>query len=224
MTYKAFRQEICDANRDLQKKNLTFLGRGEVSGLDRNQGIMVVKPASVPHELLTAEDMLVLDFTGTRLEGVLAPGPDAITHLYLAMAFVEVNAIVSSYGSHSAMFAHAMRPIPCLGSIHAAHFKGEIPITRMLRKPELDRSYEKSLAAVIIERFGRMVHLETPAVLVACHGAVSWGQTAGEAVFKGLAVEELARIAMGTFQLAPAIQPIPAMLVERTFSDHGRKG
>jgi len=220
MNYKVLRQEICEANRDFQKKGLTFLGRGEVSGFDREHSIMVVKPASISHDRLTPDDMLVLDFTGTRLAGVLAPGPDAITHLYLAQSFLEVNAITSSYGPHTVMFAQAIRPIPCLGSIHAAHFKGEIPVTRMLRKPELDRSYEKSLAAVIVERFGRMVHLETPAVLVASHGAVSWGKTAEDAVLKSLAVEELARIALGTLHLAPAIQPIPAMLVERTFVDH----
>jgi L-ribulose-5-phosphate 4-epimerase len=93
----------------------------------------------------------------------------------------------------------------------------------MLRKPELDRSYEKSMAAVIVERFGRMVHLETPAILVASHGVVAWGKTAMDAVLNGRAVEALARIALGTLQLAPAIQPIPAMLVERSFADHGRK-
>jgi L-ribulose-5-phosphate 4-epimerase len=220
MTYKALRKDVCDANHELQKINLTFLGRGEVSGLDRERGVMVVKPASISHERLTPEDMLVLDFSGSRLEGTLAPSPDAITHLYLAQSFLEVNFIASSFGLHSAMFAQALRPIPCLGSLHAAHFKGEIPITRMLRKPELDRSYEKSLAAVIVERFGRMVHLETPAVLVASHGAVAWGQTSEEAVLKARAVEELARIALGTMQLAPTIQPIPAMLVERTFADY----
>ncbi|MEI6166294.1 MAG: class II aldolase/adducin family protein [bacterium] len=223
MTYKALRKDICDANQELHKNGLTFLGRGEVSGFDREHAIMVVKPAGIPHERLTPEDMLVVDFTGTRIEGTAAPGPDAITHLYLAQSFLEVNAIASSYSPHATMFAHALRPIPCLGSIHAAHFKGEIPVTRMLRKPELDRSYEKSLSSVIVERFGRMVHLETPAVLVASHGVVAWGKTAADAVFSGLAVEELARITLGTLQLAPAIQPIPSMLVDRSFADHGRK-
>ena len=223
MTYKALRKDVCDANHELHEKGLTFFGRGEVSGFDRDQAIMVVKPAGITHERLTPDDMLVIDFTGARLEGTLVPGPDAITHLYLAQSFSGVSAIASSYGPHSAMFAHALRPIPCLGSIHAAHFKGEIPVTRMLRKPELDRSYEKSLAAVIVERFGRMVHLETPAVLVASHGAVAWGKTAADAVFNGRAVEELARITLGTLQLAPASAPIPAMLVDRSFADHGRK-
>ncbi len=220
MSYKALRQDVCEANRDFQKKGLTFLGRGEVSGFDRERAVMVVKPASIPHDRLTPEDMLVVDFTGARLEGSLAPGPDAITHLYLSQAFTEVTAITSSYGPNTVMFAQALRPIPCLGSIHAAHFKGEVPITRMLRKPELDRSYEKSMAAVIVERFGRMIPLETPAALVASHGAVSWGINLEEAVLKAMAVEELARIARGTLQLAPAIQPIPAMLLERTFIDH----
>ncbi len=223
MTLLALRKDVCEANRDLQKNKLTFLGRGEVSGFDRARGVMVVKPARIPHDQLTPEDMLVLDFSGTLMEGELAPGPDAITHLYLAQAFVEVSAIVSSYGRHSVMFAQAQRPVPCLGSMQAAHFKGEIPVTRMLRKPELDRSYEKSMAAVIVERFGRMIHLDTPAVLVASHGAVSWGTTVAEAVLKGLAVEELARIALGTLQLAPTIQPVPAMLIDRAFADHGRK-
>lgn len=223
MTLQALRKEICNANHELHKNNLTFLDRGEVSGFDRERGMMVVKPARVPHECLTPEDMLVLDFSGARIEGTLAPGPDAITHLYLAQVFVGLNAMASFYSPHATMFAHATRPIPCLGAIHAAHFKGEIPVTRMLRKPELDRSYEKSLAAVIVERFGRMAPMETSAVLVASHGAMSWGLNAADAVLKGLAVELLARMAMGTFQLAPSIQPVPAMLVERAFADHGRK-
>lgn len=223
MTHKVLRKEVCDANHEFYKKNLTFFGRGEVSGFDRGAGVMVVKPSSIPHERLTPEDMLVVDFTGTRLEGSLAPSPDAITHLYLSQSFMEVTAIASSYSPYALMFTHAQRPIPCLGSIHAGHFKGEIPVTRMLRKPELDRSYERSLAAVIVERFGRMAPLETPAVLIASHGAVSWGRTLSETVLKAEAVEQLAHIASGTLQLAPAIQPIPAMLVDRSFTDYSRK-
>lgn len=223
MTLKVLREEVCAANHDLQAKGLTFLGRGEVTGFDREQKIMVVKPAGVAHALLTPDDMLVIDFEGSRLEGALAPSPDAITHLYLAQSFVEVNAIASSYSPHALMFTHAQRPIPCLGSVHAGHFKGEIPVTRMLRKPELDRSYEKSLASVVTERFGRMAPLDTPAVLIASHGALAWGRTLGEAVLKAGAVEQLARIALGTLQLAPAVQPIPAMLVDRSFADYSRK-
>lgn len=223
MTLKVLRKEVCEANHDLHAKGLTFLGRGEVTGFDRQQKIMVVKPAGVAHDLLTPDDMLVIDFEGTRLEGALAPSPDAITHLYLAQSFAEVNAIASSYSPYALMFTHAQRPIPCLGSIHAGHFKGEIPVTRMLRKPELDRSYEKSLASVVTERFGRMAPLDTSAVLIASHGALSWGRTLGEAVLKAEAVEQLARIALGALQLAPAVQPIPAMLIDRSFADYSRK-
>ncbi|MEI6563779.1 MAG: class II aldolase/adducin family protein [bacterium] len=220
MIYEAIRKDVCDANRTLEKNELVFLGRGEVSGIDRERGVVVVKPAAIPHADLTPEDMLVLDLSGAIVEGNLLPGPDAITHLHLYQSWTAVNAIASLYSTYVSMFAQALRPIPCLGATHAAHFKGEIPVTRVLRKPELERSYEKSLAALILEKLGRLNPLEVPAALVANHGAMAWGKTLRDAGQKALAAERLARVAFGTLQLAPTIQPIPAMLMDRSFSDH----
>lgn len=218
MSFKSIREDVCEANRELEKLGLIFLDQGGASAIDRAHGVVVVKPAGVPHASLTPEDLLVMDLSGRVVEGSLAPAPDMAAHLFLYQAFSEVNGIVNTFSPYATMFAQAERGIPCLGVLHAKFFKGEIPVTRALRKPEIERNYEKSLGGVIIERFARLDDSEIPGALVAHHGAYTWGPSVGIAVTRSAAIEKAAQLAYGTLALAPQAQPIPGMLLDKHFS------
>ena len=218
MTLKTLRKEVCEANRNLEKHGLSFLEKGGVSGIDRAQGVVIVKPAEIPHTCLTPEDMLVLDLTGKLVEGSLTPGLDVTAHLFLYQAFRDICGIANTYGPYATMFAQAERPIPCMGVVHARYFKGEIPVTRALRKPEIERNYERSMGAVIVERFSRMEPDDMPGVLVAHHGAFTWAKTPSSALVRSIAMEKVARIAFGTLQLMPQAAAIPNMLSEKHFT------
>lgn len=218
MSFKAIRKDVCEANRELEKLGLIFLDQGGASAIDREQGVVVVKPAGIPHASLTPEELLVMDLTGRLVEGSLPPAPDMAAHLFLYQAFRDITGIVNTFSPYATMFAQAERSIPCLGVVHAKVFKGEIPVTRALRKPEIERNYEKSLGGVIIERFARLDPAEIPGALVAHHGAYTWGRTVGIAVTRSAALEKAAQLAYGTLTLAPQAQPIPGMLSDRHFS------
>ena len=218
MTVEELRDEVCRANRDLEARGLLLLGQGCASAIDRARGVVVAKPAAIPHAALTPADMLVLDLSGNGSDGTPAPAPELTAHLCLYGEFDSIGGIASTTSPFAVAFAQAEKPIPCLGMIHARWFKGEIPVTRQLRKPEMDRSYERSLGSVIIERFARFDVTAMQGVLVARHGPFAWGRTVADAVRRVEALEEAARLAYRTLQLTPAIQPLAAMLADKQYA------
>ena len=215
MKFKDIRAEVCEANKELDKNNLLFMDKGGASAIDRPQGVVVVKPAEIPHACLTPDDMLVLDFSGNVVAGSLTVSPDTLTHLALYQSYPQLGGIVTTYGRYATLFAQAERPIPCLGVLHAGCFKGEIPVTRVLRKPEVERNYGKSIGGVIVERLARLDPMDMPGILVARHGAMSWGKTVRAAAWNSLALEQIARLAFGTLQLVPQMAPLSGMLLDR---------
>ena len=217
MSFKTLRKEVCEANKELEKQTLLFLDKGSATGIDRERGVVVAKPAEIPHACLTPEDMLVLDLDGTVVEGKLTAGLDVAAHLFLYQAYREIAGIANTFSPYATMIAQADRPIPCYGIVHARCFKGDIPVTRTLRKPEIERHYEKSVGAVIVERFSRLDVLAIPGVVVAHHGAFAWGRTVGEAVLKSLALEKAAHLAYGTLMLSPHVPSISGILADKYF-------
>jgi len=217
MSLNTLRVEVCEANKRLERLMTNPLARGEVSGIDRESGRVVAKPDGVSAANLTPDLMSVVNLNGTILEGAKAPSQEIIIHLVLYRSFPGIGGVTSTHTTYAAMFAQALRPIPCLGTIHAEHFRGEIPVTRALRKPEIEGSYEQAIGQTIVERFNRIVPSEIPAVLVAHHGPVTWGKTAAESVFNSVALEETARLAFGTIQLDAARTPIPVPMMEKHF-------
>lgn len=217
MSLSEIRKDVCKANRELERHGLLFLEQGGASAIDRERGLVVARPAGISHTNLAPEDMLVVDMAGRLVEGDKAPAPELAAHLFIYHAFKDVGGIANTVSPYATMFAQAERPIPCLGVVHARCFKGDIPVTRALRKPEIERSYEKSLGMVIVERFARLDPLEIPGALVAHHGAYAWGATVAQAVLRSAAVEKVAQLAYGTLTLAPQAQPIPGMLLDRHF-------
>ncbi len=217
MLLQKLRKDVCEANRDLERHHLVLFTWGNVSGIDRDQGFIVIKPSGVPYDELTPEKMVVMDLRGTVTEGSLKPSSDAPTHVVLYNVFPAIGGITHTHSPHATMFAQACRPIPCLGTTHADHFRGEIPVTRTLRKPEVEGHYERATGLVIAERFARLDSADMAAVLVANHGPFTWGDTPAASVINSVVLEEVARMAAGTLQLAPAVDALPGMLQDRHF-------
>lgn len=217
MLLESLRQEVCEANRDLERNKLVLMTWGNVSGIDREKGWMVIKPSGVPYAALSPENMVVMDLEGNAVEKGLRPSSDAPTHLTLYTAFPAIGGITHTHSTHATMFAQACRPIPCLGTTHADHFYGDVPVTRALRKREIEENYERNTGLAIVELFNRRDPTPMPAALVANHGPFTWGKNAADSVVNSIALEEVARMALGTLQLAPQQPAIPTMLLDKHF-------
>jgi L-ribulose-5-phosphate 4-epimerase len=215
---EALKKQVWQANLDLVKEGLVVQTWGNVSGLDRAGGKMVIKPSGVPYEGMAWGQMAVVSLaTGRVVEGRLRPSSDTPTHLALYRAFGEIGGIAHTHSPYATMFAQAGRGIPCLGTTHADHFNGEVPVTRAMTRAEVAGGYEENTGSVIVERFRKLNAAEMPAVLVAHHGPFTWGKNAAEALTNSVALELVAQTALGTLQLAGSVGPIPAFLLAKHF-------
>jgi L-ribulose-5-phosphate 4-epimerase len=220
--FDSLKGEVFQANVDLARLGMVTLTWGNVSGIDRRNQCVVIKPSGVAYESMTPEDMVVIDMNGDVLEGRLRPSSDTPTHLELYRAFPSICGIVHTHSMYATMFAQARREIPCLGTTHADHFNGPVPVTRFLTEEEVKSGYELETGRVIVERFAGMNPSDTPGVLVAGHAPFVWGKSAGNAVQNSLILERIAQMAMGSFQLNPAVAELPFYIQEKHYQrKHG---
>jgi L-ribulose-5-phosphate 4-epimerase len=221
---ESLKQSVWQANLDLVSHGLVTLTWGNVSAIDGASGLVVIKPSGVAYADLRPEDMVLVDREGAVVEGRLRPSSDTATHLELYRSWEEVGGVCHTHSAHGVMFAQARRPIPCFGTTHADHFHGEVPVTRELSAEEIEADYERNTGAVIVERFAALNPVETPGALVASHGPFAWGRDAAEAVRNAVALEAVARMALGTLQLAPTAPPASEALIEKHYRrKHGPK-
>ncbi|KRE73777.1 L-ribulose-5-phosphate 4-epimerase [Paenibacillus sp. Soil750] len=211
------RQQVLEANLDLPKYRLVTFTWGNVSGIDREQGLVVIKPSGVPYEDLKAEDLVVVDLQGNLVEGKMKPSSDTPTHLALYRAFPSIGGIVHTQSPWATSWAQAGRAIPALGTTHADYFYGEVPCTRLMTEAEIQGAYELETGHVIIETFRELDPAMVPSVLVNCHAPFSWGKDAHNAVHNAVVLEEVAKIAYRTYNLNPSIQPMDQTLLDRHF-------
>ncbi len=211
------RAEVLHANQELERQGLAVLTWGNASGFDPAAGVVAIKPSGVPYAELTAGDLVLVDLEGRVVEGARNPSSDLPTHLALYRAWPEVRGVVHTHSAQATIFAQARRGIPCYGTTHADHFRGEIPCTRMLREADVRGDYEAATGAMLVECLGRRLPLEVPGALVAGHGPFAWGAGVAGALQNAIVLEQVARMALGTLCLAPGIDPIPAFLSERHF-------
>jgi L-ribulose-5-phosphate 4-epimerase len=196
------KQQVCEANLQLPQYKLVTFTWGNVSAVDREAQMMVIKPSGLTYEVMKPEDMVVIDLlSGEKVEGKYKPSSDTPTHLALYRAFLDIGGIVHTHSRWATIFSQAGKSIPPLGTTHADYFYGEIPCTRKMSKKEITGSYEAETGNVIIERFATLDPVTVPSVLVHSHGPFSWGVDASEAVHNAVVLEEVAMMAWHTMML-----------------------
>ena len=213
------RKEVYEANMELPKRNLVTFTWGNVSGIDRETGIVLIKPSGVEYDELTPDNLVALDLDGNIVEGNLNPSSDTKTHLELYKKYPEIGGIVHTHSPNAVAWAQAVRDIPCYGTTHADYFYGSVPCTRSLTKEELDEDYEKNTGKVIIETFTErnLIAVAVPGVICANHGPFTWGKNASAAVYHAVVLEEIAKMSLMTEQLNPNAKPAPDYLMDKHY-------
>ncbi|MGH4141193.1 L-ribulose-5-phosphate 4-epimerase [Clostridium sp.] len=208
---------VLKANLELPKRGLITFTWGNVSGIDRKNNLIVIKPSGVAYDQLKLEDLVVIDLEGNQIEGKLKPSSDTPTHLVIYRNFKDVGGVVHTHSRWATSWAQSGRGIPALGTTHADYFYGEIPCTREMRAEEIKVDYEKQTGNVIVETFAGKNPNYVPGVLVNNHGPFTFGKDAGEAVHNAVVLEEVAKMAYNTCQLQPDIKAIDQALLDKHF-------
>ena len=213
------KKEVYEANMLLPRYGLVTFTWGNVSGIDRENGLFVIKPSGVEYEKLTPEDMVVVDLEGNKVEGRYDPSSDTPTHTELYNRFPQIGGIVHTHSAWATSWAQAGRDIPCYGTTHADYFYGAMPCVRNLTKEEIAEAYEKNTGVVIADEFERQKidHTAVPAVLCRNHGVFAWGKDAAEAVHNAVVTEEVAKMAARSEFLNPDIKPVPQELQDKHY-------
>lgn len=216
---ESLKEQVLKANLLLPKYQMVTFTWGNVSGIDREKGLVVIKPSGVPYDELKVEDLVVVNLDGEVVEGDLRPSSDTATHIALYKAFPKLGGVVHTHSPWATSWAQAGRPIPALGTTHADYYYGEIPCTRPLTEDEITRAYELETGNVIIETFENagLDPVAMPGVLVSGHAPFCWGKDAMQAVHNAVVLEEVAKMALHTYQLNPAIQPIDQFLLDKHY-------
>lgn len=213
------KKQVYEANMELPKRGLITYTWGNVSGIDRESGLFVIKPSGVDYDKLRPEDMVVMDLEGNKIEGDLKPSSDTPTHLELYKKYPEIGGVVHTHSPQATSFAQAGIDIPLYGTTHADYFYGSIPCTRSLTKEEIDGAYEANTGKVIIETFElRNINpVYTPGVICKNHGPFTWGKDAKEAVHNAVVLEEVAKMAILTRLINPQVEPAPDCIRDKHF-------
>jgi L-ribulose-5-phosphate 4-epimerase len=215
------KEQVLQANLDLVKHGLVIFTWGNVSAIDRENDLVVIKPSGIPYSQLKVKDMVVLNLYGQVVEGILNPSSDAPTHLVLYRQFPGIGAIVHTHSNWATSWAQAGRSIPALGTTHADYFFGEIPCTRKMSGDEVLGNYEIETGKVIVETFKDIDPVQVPGVLVNNHGPFSWGTSAGDAVHNAVVMEEIAKMAFRTLVLNPEAKIDQFLLDKHFLRKHG---
>jgi L-ribulose-5-phosphate 4-epimerase len=212
---------VFKANLDLVKYNLVLFTWGNASGIDREKGLIVIKPSGVDYDVMTSDQMVVVDLEGNVVEGKLRPSSDTPTHLELYKAFPKIGGVVHTHSTYATSWAQAGVSLPIIGTTHADYFGSDIPCTRDMNEVEVKENYEKETGSVIIERFKTLNSNHIPGVLVKNHGPFTWGENPNEAVHNSIVLEEIAKMAFIAYGVNPNLTMNP-FLTEKHFSrKHG---
>jgi len=216
------KRDVCDANLELKRNNLVIYSWGNVSGIDRQQALVAIKPSGVSYDTLTPDDIVLLDLQGAVIEGKLRPSSDTPTHLQLYRTFPNIQGICHTHSRHATIWAQASLPIPCLGTTHADYYNGPVPVTQPMTDAQIQTHYEHNTAKVIEKTFNARNPDEMPAVLVANHGPFTWGPSPAHAVEAAVVLEYVAEMALKTAILKPELSAISKTLLHKHyFRKHG---
>ena len=223
MLLKTLREEVLEANLELVRRGLVLYTFGNVSGMDRDEGLVAIKPSGVPYEELTAAHMVISDLTGKIVEGNLRPSSDLPTHLELYRRFSTIGGVAHTHSEFATAWAQAETPIPCFGTTHADYFHGPIPVTDRLSASQITGDYELETGVAICQTFAKLDPSAIPAVLVAGHAPFSWGASANAAAHNAVILEYVARMATHTLSINAESRPLARELHDKHFlRKHGR--
>lgn len=216
---EALKEQVYLANMELPKRGLVTYTWGNVSGIDREKGLFVIKPSGVDYDVLKPSDMVVMDLQGNRVEGELNPSSDTKTHMVLYNAFPEIGGIVHTHSPYAVAWAQAGEDLPCYGTTHADYFYGSVPCARHLTEEELQEDYERNTGITIVETFKErgIDPKAVPAVLCYSHGPFTWGKDAAQAVYHSVVLEECAKMGIFTRVLNPHAAPAPQRLQDKHY-------
>jgi L-ribulose-5-phosphate 4-epimerase len=224
MLLPELRNRVLDANLELQRQGLVLYTFGNASGIDRDSGLVVIKPSGVPYETMKAEDLVIADLDCRIVEGSLNPSSDLETHVYLYREFPAIGGVVHTHSEFATSWAQAGRAIPCFGTTHADYFNGEVPVTDPLTDAEIEGEYEKNTGAVIVRRFQGLDPMAVPGVLVGGHAPFTWGKSPEAAAYTAVVLEYLAKLAFRAGIIQPGLGPVSPALLRRHYErKHGAK-
>lgn len=211
------KKKVYEANMELQRKGLIIYTWGNVSGIDREKGLVVIKPSGVDYNTMKAEDMVILDLDGNIIEGKYKPSTDTPTHLVLYNTYPNIGGVVHTHSEWATTFAQAGISIPAFGTTHADYFYGDIPCTRDLTENEINGEYEKETGNVIVETIGEKNPLEIPAIIVKNHGPFTWGKDPDNAVYNAVVLDKVAEMAYKTMTLNRSIESVNQILLDKHY-------
>jgi len=221
--YEELKKTVCDANIELQRQKLVIYSFGNVSGINRQAGVIAIKPSGVSYDELTPDKIVLLDLDANIIEGELKPSSDTPTHLELYKNFKAIGGICHTHSPSATMWAQACREVPCFGTTHADYFYGSIPVTEAMTKDQIQSDYELNTGKSIVRRLANMDPMKMPGVLVANHGPFTWGKTPADAVESMVALEQIATMALGTITINPSQSPISKVLLDKHYlRKHGK--
>lgn len=218
---ESLKKQVFDANLDLVKHGLVIFTWGNVSGIDREKGLVVIKPSGVSYDDMKVEDMVVIDLNGNIIEGTLKPSSDTATHLELYKAFPSIGGIVHTHSTYATAWAQAGVDLPNIGTTHADYFSEAIPCTRDMTEAEVTGEYEKETGTVIIERFKDLNPDYIPGVLVKNHGPFSWGKNPHDAVHNAVVMEQVAKMASIAYSVNPKLTMNDHLIRKHFYRKHG---
>lgn len=217
------KKAVYEANLELNRRGLVLYTWGNVSGIDKESKLVVIKPSGVKYEEMSIEDMVVIDLDGNIIEGKLKPSSDAPTHLEIYKSFPEIGGVAHTHSSIATSFAQAGKDIVALGTTHADYFYGNIPCTRYMKENEINGQYEKATGKVIVETLKIRNSINIPAILVREHGPFTWGKSPEEAVYHSVVLEEVSKMAFYTQLINPQINSIQKELLDKHYlRKHGK--
>jgi L-ribulose-5-phosphate 4-epimerase len=223
MQLKTLREEVLEANLELVRRGLVLYTFGNVSGIDRKEGLVAIKPSGVPYEELTAAQIVISDLNGKIVDGTLRPSSDLPTHLELYKHFQNIGGVAHTHSEFATAWAQAETPIPCFGTTHADYFHGSVPVTERLTASEIVGDYELETGAAICRAFAKLDPDSVPAVLVAGHAPFAWGKDAGDAAHNAVILEYVARMASHTLSINAESRPLARQLHDKHFlRKHGK--
>lgn len=224
MLLQTLREQVLEANLELVRRGLVLYTFGNASGIDREQGLLVIKPSGVPYQSMKPEHLVVTDLEGKVVEGNLRPSSDLPTHLVLYKAFARIGGVAHTHSEYATAWAQARKAIPCFGTTHADYFHGPVPVTEPMSKEDIGTEYEKNTGNAIVNVFRNQLANDIPAVLVANHGPFTWGADAIGAAHNAVILESVARMAYFTLGINADARAISSSLHDKHYlRKHGAK-